>query len=401
MVIDDTKPRTKKSQQGKTDGYDLIIRLHEENEELKRRLEKKDQEIERLTTASQNQGFSIFKKDRIKEKNNLLRLLIPLLIPVLILAYVLFTNHAPVRGEYMINVGALGDNDSTKEFYLKMTPNLGPAIEYENRKYRELNGTTYAVFNPTKSIIDRKVTVSIAGNYVFIVPQTIDFVHTDYAWDLKADFSNEIGKDWKSQNNNIVKHQSNCGAYFEEGKKLYLPNTAESYENNALTVYAEWTPKKSNESYQQVIGHFNWELLQNTDSVQFTVGKMNNSTGPFHTILYKLGKDFFGKKHSALAIYNPSNNGYIELYIDEKFVERLKIGKDKIWAGYNNQANLSIGKSDHSVATYYKGCIERVLIMNKALNLANTSIVIENVSSNITIPIFGNGEIYSINLTIK
>ena len=122
-------------------------------------------------------------------------------------------------------------------------------------------------------------------------------------------------------------------------------------------VFVSWIPEDDNNSFQQIVGHYNWEILQYKDRVRFVVGRMNDNTGPFYSLNYFFTEDFFNKSHSALAIYNPGENGYIELFIDGNFAGRVYIGKDRIYSNYGEKTPLGFGKSEHGVAEYFKGCV--------------------------------------------
>jgi hypothetical protein len=157
--------------------------------------------------------------------------------------------------------------------------------------------------------------------------------------------------------------------YFNGTSRLDLPNTADKFENRALSVYVEWEPRDSENNTQQIIGHYNWELWQNKDSVSFQVGRMNNAQGPTYSIKYPVTApvDFFNKKHTALAIYNPISlqnpqNGYIELFIDGNFAGRTYFGIDTIWKDYNGTQDLSIGWTPHDYqkSPHFTGSIYRV-----------------------------------------
>ena len=39
-------------------------------------------------------------------------------------------------------------------------------------------------------------------------------------------------------------------------------STSEMFENGQLSIYAEWLPTDAENDFQEVVGHYNWELLQ-------------------------------------------------------------------------------------------------------------------------------------------
>jgi hypothetical protein len=60
---------------------------------------------------------------------------------------------------------------------------------------------------------------------------------------------------------------------------------------------------------QQIIGHYNWELWQNNDSVRISVGRLDNKNGSMPSISYKVNQTtFFNQNHFALVIYKADKN---------------------------------------------------------------------------------------------
>jgi hypothetical protein len=126
----------------------------------------------------------------------------------------------------------------------------------------------------------------------------------------------------------------------------------------------EWEPKDSEGDTQQIVGHYNWELFQSKNNIRFQVGRMNNENGPAYYITYPITSDFFNNKHSIILTYNPSDNSYIEMYIDGNFVERVYFKTDTIWKKYGEQ-NISLGRSNHGGTENFIGQIYTVRIISK------------------------------------
>ncbi len=389
----------------------------ENNKDTKDIVEIKNSLKEKPNKNSNRSKKTLHKQKKLnpkdKPKRNVWMIVIPLVIPLLIVAYILYMNFMPLDDVYTIVVGTPNDIDSSQEFYLNATPDLGVAQSYDFKTFRELNGITYAVFKPKAILHNELVTVSVEGENVFIMSPVINFSPENYTWDMKADFTKNISKQWKNEikilpkNNsvdltrNTVKYVEGCGAYFDGTNKLYLLNTSNEFENGSFTVYVEWKPEKNNESFQQIIGKFNWELLQHPNSVQFMVGRMNDKNGTFYSVNYPVTKEFFNQSHSALATYNPSENGYIELFVDGMSAGKVNIDNNIIWVGYNSNIDLSMGKSNHGTATYYKGCIKNAIIINKILNVYFQSYEFYTKSQETIIPIWGYGKLEEINITLK
>lgn len=273
------------------------------------------------------------------------------LIPLLILGYVIYLNWLPFGYEktYILDVGAKGDIDSSKELYLVKNKDLSPIYVEDNKTFRYLTGTAELVFNPKVVLRNATIDVSVTGENVF-VGSSIDFDKND--WDMFIDFSNGIPEYLTGD----AVYNGEC-AYINWTSRLVFPRTENRFESGPFTVYAEWVPENKEDNFQEIVGHYNWELLQEKNQVRFLVGRMNNATGPFYSVSYNVDSSFFNKKHSALAIYNPGENGYIELFVDNNFAERKYIGNDVIWNDYGDNFPLSFGKSEHGAGSYYIGCL--------------------------------------------
>jgi len=288
-------------------------------------------------------------------------------IPLTFLLYVLYLNFLPFgyNKTFIIDVGSQNDTKAG-EFYLEPSKDLSERkVASDGTTYRELNGSAYAVFKPKAVLKNAKIAVSVVGDGISIIPTVLDFdPSTITDWDYDLDFTKEVPKDLMG--NAFV---FDGATYFNGTSRLDLPNTADKFENRALSVYVEWEPRDSENNTQQIIGHYNWELWQNKDSVSFQVGRMNNAQGPTYSIKYPVTApvDFFNKKHTALAIYNPISlqnpqNGYIELFIDGNFAGRTYFGIDTIWKDYNGTQDLSIGWTPHDYqkSPHFTGSIYRV-----------------------------------------
>lgn len=270
-------------------------------------------------------------------------------IPLAFLLYVLYINFLPFgySKTFIINVGAEDDTKSG-EFYLEPSAGLSEKKKDETtgETYRELSGIAYAVFKPKAVLKDAEITVSVEGENVSLIPTEIDFDPEEIQWDHMWDFSQGIPKGWRGNAFMFDEELTWNG----EDTRLYLPYSRDKFEDGPFSVYVEWSPTDEENNSQQIVGHYNWEIWQNKETVDFRVGRMNNAQGPAYSIRYKFDPDlFFNEIHSALAVYNPSGvNGYIELYIDNNFAGRTYIGKDKIWKDYNSTHNLSLGWSPHN-----------------------------------------------------
>ena len=157
------------------------------------------------------------------------------------------------------------------------------------------------------------------------------------------------------------------GMYFDGTSRLEMPGTAEMFEDGPFTVYVEWRPIDEINNRQQIIGHYNWELFQNSNNVRYQLGRINNASGTAHSIDHPIKNDFFDKKNTALFLYNPStnnfSNGYMRLYLNNKFVNQVNLGTNIIWKEYGKEF-LTFGKSFHGDSNYSTFVLYKAYIVN-------------------------------------
>ena len=300
-------------------------------------------------------------------------------IPLAFLLYVLYMNFLPFgyHKTFVINVGS--PTDTSGEFYLEPSRNLSERKTDKNgHTYRELAGLATAVFKPRAVLKNAKITVEVQGKDVSLIPQQLNFDPSSVKWDHSWAFTKGVPKELK----NTDAYYFDGATYFDGTARIELPNSANMLEEGPFTIYAEWLPKDDTVDWQQIVGHYNWELWQNKDSVSFQVGRMNDALGPMYKIKYPISNDFFNKKHYALAIYYPLENGYIDLFIDGNFAGRTYFNTDKIWKDYNGKNNLSFGWTPHNYgkSPHLKGSLFRVNIIGK--NIIQSQSKIDFITQN-------------------
>lgn len=192
----------------------------------------------------------------------------------------------------------------------------------------------------------------------------------------------------------------NC-VYFDGQTRLSLPGSTETYETGPWAVYVEWIPEKREDS-QQIIGHYNWKIEQNKNTVKFTIGRMNNKQGSFYTATKKIDDKFFNKSHNLLATYVPGERGMIDLFVDGAFADRVVFDKEVIQTDYGKE-DLSLGWSAHNYgkSPYFKGTICRVKFANRSMipeQKSEIKFVVDSVQK-ITIPVYSEyGKLESVEL---
>lgn len=280
------------------------------------------------------------------------------IIPICFLVYVLFLNFTPFgySKTYKLSIGAENDTD-TSELYLLPSKDFSERKKTPNgNSYRELNGIAKVVFDPIATLTNAKVDIQTTDQGITIIPPKIDFDHDLIHWDQTWDFTKGIPSIFSTT---TVFHFDD-GAYFDGKSRLEQPNTSQDFEDGPFSIYVEWKPENPNGDFQEIIGHFNWELVQNSNSVSFQIGRMDNASGTTRTIKYPVKDDFFQKKHTAIVVYQPTKteNGFVDLFVDGFFGGRVYIQNEEIWKEYGKN-NLSFGWTPHNYgkSPYFQGSI--------------------------------------------
>lgn len=328
------------------------------------------------------------------------------IIPIFFFSYILYLNLLPFGLEktYLIEVGNETDT-SPSEFYLEPSENLSTKKNTNfGNTYRELSGNANIIFKPKENIKNSKIEIKIDGDSIVVIPKEIDFNYKEINWDNYFDFSEKLPSDFTGQSYIFDEY-----LYFDGKSQTSINNTQDKFEKRPFTVFIEWQPDDPDNNLQEVIGHFDWELVQNKETISFQVGRMNNATGTIRTIWYPIENDFFYKKHTAVAIYSPSStedeNGYIELYVDNINAGRVYIGNDVIWGDYGNQ-NITLGKAAHNYGKnpYFKGRVFKVGLAEKNFSSDNSSFTFFNKTLQeltFTVHSFSTSTLYKVILNVS
>ncbi|MCW1892286.1 MAG: hypothetical protein KIH65_003525, partial [Candidatus Uhrbacteria bacterium] len=313
-------------------------------------------------------------------------------IPLGFLLYVLYLNYLPFgyHKTFTITVGS-PDDTKVSEFYLEPSKGLSERKTAEDgTTYRELNGVGKVVFKPKAVLKDALITVETNDPGISFIPPYVDINPQEISWDIDWNLTKEVPQEL--ENTNVFYFEGE--PYFDGTSRLEYASSSDMFEDGPFTVYAEWKPKDAENDFQQIVGHFNWEVLQNKNVVRFMVGRVDNAEGKFYIADYTIPDPttFFSNKHALLAIYNPdpeNGNGYIEIYVDGYFGSRINIGNSVIWKDYNGTKNLTSGKSGHGAAKYYQGSIYAIRIRKRTFLKEYQKIYLDfsEIKSSIKIPI--------------
>lgn len=326
-------------------------------------------------------------------------------IPIAILLYALYINFLPFGYSHTYELKITNGTISpiSNEFYLTNT---------NGRKLLSLNtvnGQINAVLKPKVVLKNAKINISIEGEGVSLATP-IQFNPDNYNWTNEFDFTQSIPQ--ALTGTATYNNESKC-AYFNAVKEqtLSLPNSSDMFESGPMSIYIKWNPSTLSQTlgnYQQLMGHYNWELWQGEKEVQFRIGRANNAEGAFYSVSYPIKAGFFNNNHEALAIYSPSlnneSNGYIELWVDNQFAGRTSIGNDTIYEDYNGNRLLTMGWNDYNYASYphFDGGIYNARISSTIINDLDTQVgIIKSSDSQLSIPIIGNGNLTSIKLLLS
>jgi len=337
---------------------------------------------------------------------NAVLIAIAFIIPILFLGYALYVNFHPLGYEKSYEV-IIGENGTVSPILSEIfiTNTAGRKIlSLPNGVLGQVN----LVVEPKFSLKNATANISIEGDGVSL-GTPIDFNPNDYKWDYKWNFTNGIPANLNGTAQ--FNPELNC-AHFDAVKEqtLYLPNTSDMFESGPMSIYVKWKPSQLSEKlgdYQQIIGHFNWEVWQGKETLRFQIGRMNDANGTVYSINYPISKDFFDKEHDLLALYFPdieNGQGYIEFYIDNKFAGRESILNETIYKDYNSEKPLSMGWSPHNYEKnpYFDGCIYDVKISNN-IAASNNGLTFYSmkVSDKFNIPIIGNGNLTRIKVDLE
>lgn len=306
------------------------------------------------------------------------------------------------QATYTLDIGS--SQDTRGALRLEPSKFLSEPKNTHTGTFRELDGVVNVIFKPEASIKNAEVKVEVEGENVTIDSPRIDMAAANYVWDYDWVFSREIPDQMKGN-----AYIFDGYAVFDGKSTLAMADSKDHFENGPFTVYVKWRPKNNRADFQQIVGHYNWEVFQDGDKVRFLVGRMNGLEGPFYEVSVPVKEDFFNETHELMASYLPGENGRIELIIDGNAYQ-TSIGSDVIMADYNGDRPLSLGRSGHAYASYYKGDIYRISFSSKKLNLLkfpNTTTgktktyEITEAGSELRVPLFGQGRINKIKITVK
>ena len=323
-------------------------------------------------------------------------------IPIIILGYALYINYLPFGYEntYSLTIDESGIiSPLSNEIYLTNS---------QGRKLLSLpdgvQGQVNVVLNPNVILKDARANITVEGEGVYLATP-IDI--SDITWDYNWDFSQSIPQAF--QGTATYDSEQQCAYFNAYGEEtLYLPDSEDMFESGPMSVYAKWKPSQVSKllgNNQQILGHYNWEIWQSENNVQFRVGRMNDANGTFYSVSYPIDPNFFGKEHEALAVYSPNveGSGYIELWVDGNFGGRNSILSDKIYEDYNSEKDLSFGWSPHNYEKnpYFDGCLYSTKIIDEAIIEERTQVLLESINNTVVIPIIGNGRIKSIDIKVS
>jgi hypothetical protein len=327
-------------------------------------------------------------------------------IPALILIYALYINFLPFGWDqsYELTIDQEGIiSPVSSEIYL---------TNAQGRQLLSLpdgvDGQVNVVIEPPVVIKNATVTVEIDGDDGVYLATPLETDLSTLPWDFKWDFTTGVPSDLEGT---AEFNESEGCVYFDavQEQTLFLPDSEDDFEDGPMSIYVKWKPSETSRvlgNYQQLVGHFNWEIWQGDDSIRFQVGRMNNAQGPFYSISTSIDETFFSNEHELLAIYSPDSEegkGYIELWLDGKFIQRESIESYEIYEDYNFEKNLSIGRTPHGDGRnpFFDGCIYSIGISEEPFHKGELFDILQVGSAPISVPIIGDGNLNYIRLDIS
>ena len=325
-------------------------------------------------------------------------------LPILFILGVLYFNFMPFgfHNTYTLTIGEDGKvTSSSSQIHLEDLKGKVITSLSDVYNYTQVN----VVVKPKAVLRNAIVNISIVNsNQSNVYLAKTNFDVSENKWDYLWNFTKGV----PSSLNGTAKYNKDLGCiYFNSSKNetLNYPNSSNMFENGSFVAYAKWNPQDAFGKAQQIIGHFNWELWQNNNSVSLMIGRLDNKTGSMPSISYIINQTtFFNQVHNALAIYKADKNnskGYMELWVDGTFAGRKTIANQTIWQDYGSN-ELSFGWSPHNYGnnSYYAGCIYQAGFDYSTINyLAKDSFTSSNKT--IQIPLLGSGKPQEIELIVK
>ncbi|MFT4303764.1 MAG: hypothetical protein ACMXYG_04305 [Candidatus Woesearchaeota archaeon] len=317
------------------------------------------------------------------------------IVPLIVIGLLIYVNWLPFgyQRTFVIDVGNSNDLDgvfSIEEF--------GVREMVDGKYFRTLNGVAYAVFKPKVVLNNASYTVTLEGtNVSFLSMPSIDF-DWDYDWTADNILDDFIVVDSEGNSKELVV-KDDC-IYFDGDTRLVFPNSSDMFEEGPFAVYVEWVPEKA-ENRQQLIGHYNWEIEQNEDNVNFMIGRLTESNSR-PNIRLNIEENFYNLSYNLLAIYNPSEDGYFELYINYEHINRRNIQNETLRPDYSQ--DLTIGNTFHSGGrdVFFEGSICNIKFTYIELKPNITTITFNSDDEEIRIPIVGEqGKLDKIRLEVR
>lgn len=281
-------------------------------------------------------------------------------IPVLLLLIVLYLNYLPFGYDRTFTVQAGTEDDTRGQFYILRYGSVGLSgrqADPDGTVFRTLEGSTFLIFDPRAYLRDADVTVSTDTEGLTLLAPTISWDPDEAVW-----------TDTLSASTTAPLATSSCAVQFTGTEQLVFADaTAGVYGENGFSVYASWSPKDGNDGFQQIVGRYGWELLQNKGDVKFQIGSTS--------IKIANGSDHFSERHYALATYvaaTVEQPSYIELYVDDEFAGRVY----GVFAETVDVLGrpITLGKSEYAEASFFQGCIHDARLASTPLDFASSTV---------------------------
>jgi len=164
-------------------------------------------------------------------------------------------------------------------------------------------------------------------------------------------------------------------------------------------TFSLWVNPLSVTTSQYIMDHYNWRIVTSGTTYRFTVGRMENVTGPTNSTgnAYNVGSYPISVDEwtHLVGVYSPdtiNGHGFIKFYANGVLNGTIDIEFQKIWIGYGDD-EVQLGNSDHGAAIPFNGSIDEVMIFNRSLsqteitNLYNRQALYRNVFTTLKIDI--------------
>ena len=163
--------------------------------------------------------------------------------------------------------------------------------------------------------------------------------------------------------------------------KVNVATTSADFNSGDLTVVHKFIP--STLSGVHILCRYVWRFNRSgTNNINFTCGRMNNSSGPARGVTSSGNELQIGHEITLCGIYHPDpvgGNGYIQFYANGNYCGQTNIGTEVMWTGYGGSAGVRFGTTNHGTWTPFEAEHLQTRIYNRLLTVNEINMLSKSV----------------------